>query len=151
MVMIRLLLVLFTFIFLGSSYSQDNFSEVDQRIVDYLGEKLVTKIQTERPSHFKYYNYLLNNSYELIDLNVAEQKNIEFESISSVTCIDYNKNSKIYSSIEVNKLIKDKQFNLLTSSLKRNKNTVKYYRLLETNTIIALEPESTVTTNYKKS
>ena len=146
------LIILLTYLGIFTALGQSSSPEkIDQRITTYLGKDLVAKIQKERPLHFNYYYYSLNKSYQLIDINIVQKKQIEVELISKITCIDFNKNTTIYSSTEVENLLTNNAFNLLTSSLKRNKDSPRYYHLVGTKTVIKLEAISTVTKNYKNN
>lgn len=144
----KLILLLLTFSLLKVVSSQE-YS--DNRILEYLGEQIVAKIQNERPQHFAYYEYILEDSYQLFEIENVEENSIEYETIQTVICTNYDKSVKEYTTDEVVIMLKNKNFNVLTSNLRRNKDTVKYYYLSGTNLVIALEAESAISRNYKKS
>lgn len=120
------ILILF---FLGISLSVFSQGDFDKRLLARFSEQQIVELKAEHPDALAYWNYYLENSYEIIDLpngkSADEFPEIKFKSAS--------------------------KFNILDEKLTMDGMGKKYYQISGTNQILVLLSSKEFTKKFNES
>lgn len=129
-----IMLALILIIMLSNPVSaQSNSVEPDQRITDVYGATYTNNLKTNSPERIAYLNFLLDNSYTIVERESFIGEKIP--KVSSATLNTKHTGPITRPAFDVN------NFNLLLYNFKRNRKIKTQYRVDNTNKVIVFNSE----------
>jgi hypothetical protein len=141
------LLIIFGFLIISySSKAQENKAKPDSRLFECFETSYVNQMEQSNPMLIIYYNYYLENSFYVVNLN--QPKPVTGENINTVTLInDLSDGKTIYFS---EKSFDLKKFNVLKYNFKTQDANFSTYIWKEANIAIVFYPRNQIAQGYKK-
>ena len=145
----NILFIIMTMVVHSGFSQQSTISKSNEdKILAHIGDEIMSKIKSERPQHLNYYNYMLKESFVILDKASATKKGLQTTTIKKVIFKDFLGSQNELSSQQVIEAIQNDNFNILISDIPRDKNSRVYFELKGTGKVLVMKSEEELVKTY---